>query len=68
MRTTEPTLDDLLAEPIVRLLMQRDGVDEAELRALVDRVRRRVDLQWLAPSRRRSSTGLSTNGFEACLA
>ena len=31
----EPSLDEILAEPIVRLLMARDGVDEADLRRLV---------------------------------
>lgn len=31
----ELTLDDMLAEPIVQLLMRRDGVDEAELRLLM---------------------------------
>ena len=30
----EPTLNDLLAEPMVRLLMARDRVDEAEVRRL----------------------------------
>jgi hypothetical protein len=31
----ELSLDDMLAEPIVKLLMDRDGVDEAELRSLM---------------------------------
>ncbi|WP_159107131.1 hypothetical protein [Azospirillum sp. B4] len=31
----EATLDDILAEPIVRLLMARDRVTEGEIRALV---------------------------------
>jgi hypothetical protein len=29
-----PSLDEILAEPIVRLLMARDGVDEVEIRRL----------------------------------
>jgi hypothetical protein len=33
-KNEEPTLEELLAEPIVRLLMARDGVDEADLRQL----------------------------------
>src|SRR3954469_25184345 len=37
----EPTLDELLAEPAVRLLMRRDGVDEAALRQLAAEVRKR---------------------------
>ena len=31
----ELTLDEMLADPIVRLLMKSDGVSEGELRALM---------------------------------
>lgn len=34
----EPTLDELLAEPIVRLVMKRDGVNEADMRGQFDRM------------------------------
>ena len=34
----EATLDQLLAEPIVRQLMQRDGTDEAAIRQLMRKV------------------------------
>ena len=37
----EPRLEDVLADPIVRQLMRRDGVEPAELRALTARVRAR---------------------------
>src|SRR4051794_28998018 len=41
----EPTLEELLAEPAVRMLMIRDGVDEAFVRRLaaevVERLRQR---------------------------
>ena len=33
----ELTLDEMLAEPIVHLMMARDGVVEAEVRALIHR-------------------------------
>lgn len=36
----EPTLDDLLAEPIVQLFMERDHVSDAEMRLQLDRLRR----------------------------
>lgn len=36
----EPTLDELLAEPIVRLIMKRDGVNETDMRGQIDRVQR----------------------------
>jgi hypothetical protein len=34
-RADEPTLDQLLAEPIVQLLMHRDRTDEATIRHLL---------------------------------
>lgn len=41
----EPTLDEVLADPLVALLMRRDGVSAAQLRAIVataqDRLRGR---------------------------
>jgi hypothetical protein len=33
----EPTLDEMLAEPIIRLIMQRDGVNEHDMRSEIDR-------------------------------
>jgi hypothetical protein len=36
---TEISLDELLAEPMVKLLMRRDGVSIGEARALYDRIR-----------------------------
>jgi hypothetical protein len=33
----EPTLDQLLAEPIVQQLMRRDGIDEAAIRQLLQK-------------------------------
>ena len=34
----EPTLEEILAEPIIRLIMKRDGVNETEMRGAIDRV------------------------------
>lgn len=34
----EPTLEEMLAEPIVRLVMKRDGVNEADMRGQIDRM------------------------------
>lgn len=42
MRGTELTLDEMLADPMVRLVMRRDGVEETDLRALLRRVRDRL--------------------------
>jgi hypothetical protein len=38
--TREPTLDELLSEPIIRLLMDSDGVAPEEVRQLCLAVRR----------------------------
>lgn len=35
----EPTLDDVLAEPMVRAVMSRDRVEAEDLRGLLQRVR-----------------------------
>ena len=42
---SEPPLDDMLADPIVRAVMARDGVSEAEVRATVARAARAGTLQ-----------------------
>ena len=36
----EPSLDDILDDPIVRLLMQGDRTGESEVRQLIERVRK----------------------------
>jgi hypothetical protein len=36
---TEPDLNDLFADPIVQAVMNRDAVQEQELRGLIERVR-----------------------------
>ncbi len=37
----EPTLDEILSDPIVRALMEADGVDRQELEAMLSRIARR---------------------------
>jgi hypothetical protein len=39
----EPNLNELIADPMVRALMARDAVAEADLRRLMERVRDRFD-------------------------
>ncbi|HEX9606052.1 MAG TPA: hypothetical protein VF962_02385 [Gemmatimonadaceae bacterium] len=41
LRSGEPTLDQLFAEPIVRQLMHRDGIAEATTRNLLQQMSRR---------------------------
>ena len=38
----EPSLEDLLADPIVRLVLARDRIDPAELQSLLAQVRERL--------------------------
>lgn len=40
----EPTLDELLADPIIQLVMKRDGVAEDEMRGQLDRVQRSYEM------------------------
>jgi hypothetical protein len=46
----EATLDELLADPALRLLMDSDGVDEAGLRELAAEIGARVDGRAAAPN------------------
>ena len=34
----EPSLDELLADPLIRLVMKQDGVTESAIRRLADRI------------------------------
>ncbi len=39
----DPTIDELLGEPIIRTLMARDGVRAEEIRVLMDRAQARAE-------------------------
>ena len=43
-RNEEPTLEELLSEPIVRLVMARDGLDVDDVRLVMERARDRLGL------------------------
>ena len=47
----EPSLSELIADPMVRALMARDAVAEADLRDLIERVRDRLDYGTRSPNR-----------------
>lgn len=51
MQEPDMTLDQMLDDPIVRQLMARDGVAEADLRALAARVRPRRGASPAGPAR-----------------
>ena len=40
--STEPTLDEILADPIVELILRRDGLTASAVQARLDRERRRL--------------------------
>ena len=48
---SDPTLDELLDEPIVRMLMESDRVSARELRKLMDEAQRRRRAAWAHPPR-----------------
>ncbi|MES2984139.1 MAG: hypothetical protein V4735_03020 [Pseudomonadota bacterium] len=37
----EPTLDEILADPMIQLVMKRDGVDERDMRGQIERISQR---------------------------
>ena len=45
----EPPLSELLADPILHLLLERDGVGLAELQRLIESARRRGELDPATP-------------------
>ncbi|MFN3550069.1 MAG: hypothetical protein ACK4U0_21505 [Mesorhizobium sp.] len=47
----DPTLDELLDEPIVRMLMASDGVSAREVRKLMAEAQRRDRAAWAHPPR-----------------
>lgn len=57
----EPPLSEMLADPITQMLMRRDGVQEAEIRRLVARLRDRTALKQtgLKPAGRRAANDLA---------
>jgi hypothetical protein len=67
----EPSLDEVLADPIVHALMQRDGVDAHDLKVLIEDVRRalrrRVVQHLVARRTPAVSLGSSRGATEATL-
>lgn len=51
----EPTLDDILADPLVALILRRDGLTVSAVRAGLDRESRRLAGQRGAPVLRRAA-------------
>jgi hypothetical protein len=48
----EPPLSELLADPILHLLMERDGISLSELERLIESARRRRNLDPATPRAR----------------
>ena len=40
--STEPKLEDMLADPIIQLVMKRDGVCRADIEKVMDQTRARL--------------------------
>jgi hypothetical protein len=50
VNNVEPTLDELLSEPIIRLVMMRDGIDIVDARAMMEQAKYRLNLGRLPAS------------------
>ena len=65
--SSEPQLQDLLGEPIVRLVMQADNVDERRLRTLLEQTAARIrnwrDVPRVAKSSERDKSTQSDDGY-----
>jgi hypothetical protein len=44
----EPTLDEMLADPIVQLIMHRDGLEAQDMRGTLDRIQMQYAAQRVA--------------------
>lgn len=53
--TYEPTLDEILADPLVGLILRRDGLTAGTVRARLDRERRRIAARASAPALARAA-------------
>lgn len=49
MTETRYTLDELLSDPMIKLVMERDRVRPDEVRMLLERARRRADRKPFVP-------------------
>jgi hypothetical protein len=50
VRNREPSLEELLNDPVMRLVMARDGFSDEELRTLLAEIRQRLLARDGAPS------------------
>ena len=60
-KNAEPTLDELLEEPIVRLVMARDGVNDDDVRLVMEQTRYRQGLIEIPSSGFRPKMSLETS-------
>ena len=64
--TREPDLDTLLREPIIRMLMERDGIASGELRQILQRVKSARAMQDRAPDLLQKVSYPTTGECETC--
>jgi len=58
----EPRLEDVLSDPATRTLMQADGIDDAAMQALIERMRPCVSpLDFVPPARERPDPAMRTS-------
>ena len=50
IRNREPSVDELLDDPVMRLIMARNGLSDEAVRALITDLKRRLQTQPVAAS------------------
>jgi hypothetical protein len=43
IRNREPSVDEILSDPLIRLIMERDGLNDAAVRTLIADTKRRLE-------------------------
>ena len=56
IRNREPSVDEILSDPVIRLVMERDGLSDAAVRALIADARRRLAADGFAGSKPAEAT------------
>lgn len=51
VRNREPSVDEMLSDPLIQLMMERDGLSDGEVRTLMADTKRRLEAETFAGSK-----------------
>jgi hypothetical protein len=54
IRNREPSVDEMLSDPLIQLVMERDGSSDDEVRTLMAETKRRLEADSFSDSKRRA--------------